>query len=317
MVNQDSFNEFRKKHIGASDIPIIMGLSPWNDSMYLWQLKIGQIEPEEPNERMKRGVAMEPSAREAYIAQTGNIVAPMDNIIWKEWDIASCSLDGVNMNGELIIEIKCPYGSKTLVLAKEGKIEKNYYAQVQWQLMISKANVCHFWVWHPEKGNALLMIDSNLEFQKLALQSAKKFWEAVNSDFSPDPNFLSQEIKACLDKVEIVAKPDREYIEIKEPTALKKKEKWKEVKAAVDEAKMILKELEVTLDDIEHELIDETDGGNCIVGDVKICYFPSTKITDWKKAKEGLNISDEALIPYLKDKKPFYKVSLIEKTLGF
>lgn len=310
-------HEFRRRHIGASDIPTILGLSPWNTILDLWALKIGQSQPEPPNQYMMVGIAREPVAREAYMDFTGNVVTDTENQVWSKYPFCSVSLDGVNMEGDLIVEIKCPTGTKTLELCKEGKIQPNYYGQIQWQLMISGAKLAHFWVWHPERGGHLMEIEPNVEFQKLELKAAQKFWEAVNGDFSPDPNYLVQDVKQALNKIDIVASADREYLEIEANLDSRKKaEKYKTTTKEIDEMMQVVKELKVQQDQLKRELIDEGDGGDFILEGIKFCAVQPKDSVDWAKAVKELKIeiTPEQLKPYVKKKNAYYKVMVIEKT---
>ena len=307
---------FRRKHIGASDIPTILGLVPatWGDIIDLWSLKIGETQPQEPNQYMITGIAREPAAREAYMQFTGNVVTDTENQVWEKHPFCSVSLDGVNMEGDLIVEIKCPTGTKTLELCKEGKIQPNYYAQIQWQLMISGAKLAHFWVWHPERGQHLMEITPNVDFQKLEFKAAQKFWEAVNSDFSPDPNYLVQDARELLSKVSIVASADREYVEIdSDATSRKKAGKYKQVSKEIAEMMAVVKELKVQQDQLKRELVDEGDGGDFIIEGLKFCAVQPKDVVDWAKAVTELQIeiTPEQLKKYTKKRNPFYKVTVI------
>lgn len=49
----------RQKHIGASDMPAIMGLSPWRTPYDVWLEKTGQVEPQYESEAMGIGNMLE------------------------------------------------------------------------------------------------------------------------------------------------------------------------------------------------------------------------------------------------------------------
>lgn len=52
--------ELRKKLIGASDIPAILGLSPWRSAADVWLEKTGRMEEQKPTEAMEVGTRLEP-----------------------------------------------------------------------------------------------------------------------------------------------------------------------------------------------------------------------------------------------------------------
>jgi len=81
----------------------------------------------------------------------------------------------------------------------------------------------------------------------------------------------------------------------------------------VDERDAVTGEMKVQLKDMERKLLDETDGGSCILNkQIKVISVMPSQIVDWKKAQVGLEITDEKLKPYLKDKKGYAKFSLLE-----
>ena len=54
---------------------------------------------------MRNGTALEPLARHAYEVETGNVMQPL---VLQD-GLYSASLDGMTLEGDLIVEIKCPY----------------------------------------------------------------------------------------------------------------------------------------------------------------------------------------------------------------
>lgn len=65
--------EKRRSYVGASDVPIIMGLSPWKTAYDLWAEKTGLIEPAEPNEHMQLGTYLE----DAVFRMANDAIGPL------------------------------------------------------------------------------------------------------------------------------------------------------------------------------------------------------------------------------------------------
>ena len=61
--NTPEWLEYRKGHVGASDVPIIMGLSPWRTRYQLLLEKKGKLPGQKENASMRRGHEMEEAAR--------------------------------------------------------------------------------------------------------------------------------------------------------------------------------------------------------------------------------------------------------------
>ena len=100
---------------------------------------------------MQRGTDLEPLARIAYEELTGMLMQPLV----LEAGAYSASLDGMTLDGDLLLEIKCPYKGKDSSLWKEvvaGSVPEHYLIQVQHQLMVSGAQTAQLWVFDGQKG---------------------------------------------------------------------------------------------------------------------------------------------------------------------
>lgn len=134
----------------ASETPAVLGISPWMTPYQLWLAKTGRSTPE-PNEAMRRGTSLEPLARHAYEVETGHVMQPL---VLQDGEYAA-SLDGVTLDGELIVEIKCPYKGQASSLwqaIEAGEVPEHYRMQVQHQLMVSGAALAHLWVFDGKVG---------------------------------------------------------------------------------------------------------------------------------------------------------------------
>ncbi len=98
--------EWRTSGIGASDAPTIMGENPWKTAAELLREKRGRAARSGANAAMARGTALEPEARQAYIARSGKWVAPacLQSGAY-EW--LRASVDGITAELDAVVEIKC------------------------------------------------------------------------------------------------------------------------------------------------------------------------------------------------------------------
>ena len=93
----------RMRYRNASETPAVMALSPWQTPYQLWLLRTGRKTTVE-TEAMRHGKAQEPAARLAYEALTGTVMEPQV-LVRGEY---SASLDGMSLDGNHVLEIKCP-----------------------------------------------------------------------------------------------------------------------------------------------------------------------------------------------------------------
>ena len=181
----DEWLLLRNLGIGASEAAIIMGLGKFEDIDWLWQVKTGLIIPEKlDNEAVLNGIALEPKARQEFIKLTDEYVEPMCGM-HRDYDFIKVSLDGISEDGGLILEIKCPFTFFTH-WHNRNKIANYYYAQVQWQLMTTQADVCCFYS-YTKSGGYMQEIYPDKLFMDELLKRAKIFWNYVECKIAPDP----------------------------------------------------------------------------------------------------------------------------------
>lgn len=110
--------------------------------------------PSYTNAAMERGTEYEPLARREYENQTFTSVQEVGYI--SIGDCLGVSPDGLvgDVGG---IEIKCPGGAEFARFADTRKIEKKYFAQMQWFLWITGREWCDFVMYHPDFSPNLII----------------------------------------------------------------------------------------------------------------------------------------------------------------
>lgn len=144
------WHAYRLSKRNASESAAVLGISPWMTPYQLWLVKTGRYVTE-VRTAMQRGTDLEPAARAAYEAQTGLVMQPLV----LEAGAYSASLDGMTLEGDLIVEIKCPYKGQASDLwqdASSGVVPDHYITQIQHQLMLSGAATAHLWVYDGNVG---------------------------------------------------------------------------------------------------------------------------------------------------------------------
>ena len=144
------WHAYRHSRRNASESAAVLGRSPWMSPHQLWLLKTGRAETK-VTQVMQRGTDMEPIARAAYEEQTGLVMQPLV----LESGGYSASLDGMTLEGDLVLEIKCPLRGTRSDLwldVSAGQVPEHYAIQVQHQLMVAGADLAHLWVFDGSKG---------------------------------------------------------------------------------------------------------------------------------------------------------------------
>ena len=196
--NTPEWHRWRRQGIGASDAPVIMGETPFKTPRALWSIKTGHSQEGPGGPAARRGREMERFARRVYERQTGIQVEPLC-LVHHEFEWMRASLDGLSFDGSTLVEIKCPLSLRDRRSALEGRIPFQYYAQLQHQLEVSKAERAHYWSFHGTDG-ILIEIHPDREYAKRLVETEAVFWQRVKEnrwpelsseelDLSADPNW--------------------------------------------------------------------------------------------------------------------------------
>lgn len=180
--NTPEWLEFRRKKIGASDAPIILEVSPWKTPYQLWLEKTSGVLPA-TSARQKRGVELEELARQTFEKKTGMIMFPKV-ILHPTFDWMMASLDGIDIDGQSIVEIKCP-GQTDHDTAKAGKIPEKYIPQLQHQLAVTGLKLAYYFSFDGSEG-VIVEVERDNDYIERMIDLEKAFWECVES-CSPPP----------------------------------------------------------------------------------------------------------------------------------
>jgi len=109
------------------------------------------------NAAMERGKELEPLARAAYEAQTGNLVTE-SGFLQMVGQSVGCSLDGFVTGEDAIVEIKCPGAKNHLKWLKAKAVPAEYLPQVLHNLYVTGASRCEWVSYHPDFPESLRLL---------------------------------------------------------------------------------------------------------------------------------------------------------------
>jgi putative phage-type endonuclease len=193
-INLESGSEdwhlWRQKGVGGSDVPAIMGNSPWTTALELWKIKTGRAERPDlsDNFAVQRGIRLEPLARNAYEEKTGVYMQP-DHYVYDGEPRFKASLDGITMDGSGLLEIKCP-GKAVHEGCARGEVPAHYYDQMQWYLFVTGAKWCDFATFYrnPDDNdyqlNVYQVTPDKTRIEQL-VAAASLFLDNIDSDIPP------------------------------------------------------------------------------------------------------------------------------------
>lgn len=116
----------------------------------------GQTDSIEATAYMQRGVELEPEARAWFELETGLTVREVGFVLTDDGK-AGCSPDGLTDRG--LLEIKCPKPATHAEYIVKGGLPSKYVPQVQGQLWVCEADLCHFVSYLPTRPEYSLLVE--------------------------------------------------------------------------------------------------------------------------------------------------------------
>lgn len=292
----------RRSLIGASDMPIIMGDSPYKTPYQLWEEKTDKIPLiQETNFAIERGNRWEDRVRKLFSKKTAIDFQPK-NFIHPDNPIHSASLDGYNFSHHEGLEIKVA-SMDVLKETRSGNVPQKYKAQVQWQIYVADLKKNNFYVVHvkdnPETGkeeivdSALCVVYRDDEYIQKLINAAEAFWTFVESN-TPPP--LS----------------DRDTKELRSHKARKDFAELKRVKQKLDEIKQDFREYETVYKVLQKQCIEHMDHPIVICEGVKLQRIIRKGSIDYKSIPEE---DREILDKYRKEDIISYRVDLLKEDI--
>ncbi len=182
------WHEWRSNGIGASDIAVIMGSSPYHTPKQLWDIKCGYLQVES-NFAMEHGKRWESTAL-AWVNASEQLNLMPTCIQSDEVPYFRASLDGYDPLANVICEIKCPLSKATIDGMRNRKIPDHWWLQAQWQLsLMGSVNPPRFIfaVWdHEIRACYCIEIYGHPELHKKMHNMAHSFWRHVVSGIPPE-----------------------------------------------------------------------------------------------------------------------------------
>jgi len=252
----------RKTKITSTDAAVIMGVSPWKTKLQLYHDKTSNALPSPANERMKRGLELEPIARDLFALKTGLMMRPCV-MIRDDWAMAS--LDGRETFENSILEIKCP-GDKDHEMARKGEVPSHYYPQIQHQIYVSGVEFCYYFSFDGFDGISI-KIKKNEEYIAKLVEEEKKFYECLMKKIPPEIS-------------------ENDYMEREDLEWESLASRWKEINCSI-------KELEKEEEILRNQIISLAGESNTRGAGISLSSFQKKGNVDYSKIPEISNIDLE------------------------
>lgn len=204
LKDREAWLQARAGRIGGSDASAILGMNPYRTNIELWQVKIGQLVPEDISEKpyVKYGTEAEQYLRELFRLDFPEYqVFYVENNMWlnDKYPFAHASLDGwlVDQAGRMGIW-ECKTTNILQSMQKEKwnhRIPDNYYIQLLHYMLVTEFDF------------AVLKAQLKFDFGgEIYLQT--KHYRIERSEVQADINFLEAAERKFCNQVQDRKRPD-------------------------------------------------------------------------------------------------------------
>jgi putative phage-type endonuclease len=171
-------SRIRRSGVTGTDLPALLGLSPFATPFDVWLEKMGRAEPKEQTEDMERGVFLEAGARDWYRHRTGALrVDEPGTVVSRRNPLIIATPDGLALqrDGWRVLEIKMPGNDVGWGEPGTDAVPDYYVPQALWQLAATEHGTCD--VFAVLKGKPRLYhVTRDLEIEGLLIETAERFW---------------------------------------------------------------------------------------------------------------------------------------------
>lgn len=194
--NTKEWHEWRSRHIGASDVPAIMGTSDFSNPHKYWMEKTGQSKKFEGNWATMQGQIFEPTILALYTQRTGNVTTSKV-AEFPAWPVLSASLDGFVDDANIVVEVKKVSKDKHKQ-ALSGIVPETYRDQVQAQLLVTGAEQAHYVSYNDgfgdEESLAIVTVYPDEKRQKEILIASVDMWDRIAKGVPPEGIIVQDEL---------------------------------------------------------------------------------------------------------------------------
>lgn len=262
----------RKQGIGGSDVGAILGLSKWKTPLDVYMDKTGKSEPSEQTTWQKIGHQVEehiliPFFEEKY----ATTVNKLDTKLHKDYSFLLANVDGVALDGKILIECKNVGGYKNTDEwgeAGSDQVPYNYHVQCLHYMEVLNIDECILIALFGGNKIEEFRIKRNKEVYKIILQKLKIFWtQNVLKNVPPEPKNISDM------KILFPFAKENSSVQANIET-LKNISKIKELQEQKKEIESKIRNREIKLKSFmkDHEILMSTD---------------NVKLASWKNQRRG------------------------------
>lgn len=181
----------RLKHITATDVPVILGLSPWGNIIDLWREKVGLSVAEDISDKpaVKAGLYLEPVIAQWFADSNGKELYEDDQLkVHSSIPYFAAHTDRLIKGENAGLECKTASRKDGWGDVGENVIPDYYLAQVAWEALCWDFDVVYTAVLISGRDfRGHYQYKRNEMLEKAMIKQCKAFWDCVENEMPPTP----------------------------------------------------------------------------------------------------------------------------------
>lgn len=185
---------FRRTGCGASEVGMVLGLSPWGGPWDVFAAKTGAAPPMEETQAQKRGRILEPAVLQFWAEETGCaliaspgtirsaahplVICTPDALGREAGPVNSAPGDGLLDVADRVVQAKTAHGRTAHLWGPEGtdEVPDSYLLQVQWEMAATGLRRADLAVLLGGDDFRVYRLDFNEALFGYALERVERFW---------------------------------------------------------------------------------------------------------------------------------------------
>lgn len=186
-ATETAWLEERRRSVGASDAPAVLGVCPYRTPIDVWQDKLGIAPPRVESEAMYWGKRLESVVLEEYERRTGRAVVSRQQFARDgSYPWMTATLDGLTADGR-VVEVKTAAAwAKEWGEEDTDAIPEPYLVQVHHQLAVTGLDVADVAVLIGGQRFRVYEVRRNADLVDAVVTGEAAFWQHVVSRTPPD-----------------------------------------------------------------------------------------------------------------------------------
>lgn len=178
----------RRTGVTGTDLPALLGMSPFRSRLDVWLDKRGLAPPVEQTEDMERGTFLEDGARRWYAHRTGYDVHECGTLVHPHNPLIIATPDGLvrTPTDHRGLEIKMPSSGRSWGEAGTDAVPEYYLPQVCWEALVLDVETVDVFAVLDGKPR-IFHVRRDRELEGLLVEEAERFWrDHVQADKPPE-----------------------------------------------------------------------------------------------------------------------------------